>query len=200
MLRLTAGVGGGSMTAKTKLSADPAGIYLDLLSADTTFSGAGGSFALDLGASVVDGLVLHGRLADVGIVNPNVTVDGEDLGSLDKRGVGALLLAPAVTYYFMPINLYLTGAAGLSWVELTRENSDGKTESYASDAGFGLNVDVGKEWWVSDNWGIGAAARLWLSAASSSEKPVSLTSGDPITVTTDYRLIAFTLVFSATYQ
>ena len=32
--------------------------------------------------------------------------------------VGAFLLAPAVTYYFMPINMYLTGAAGLSFMGL----------------------------------------------------------------------------------
>jgi hypothetical protein len=31
--------------------------------------------------------------------------------------------------------------------------------------GFGFNLMVGKEWWVSDNWGLGVALQLLLAGA-----------------------------------
>jgi hypothetical protein len=56
-----------------------------------------------------------------------------------------------VTYYFMPVNLYLSGSAGFGSLEFDG-NISGET-----DMGLALDLTVGKEWWVGDNWGLGVA-------------------------------------------
>jgi len=66
-----------------------------------------------------------------------------------------------LTYYLMPVNVYFSGAVGLS--NAVWERSDG--ERQASRLGLALNLLVGKEWWVDPQWGIGAAAQLLLMRA-----------------------------------
>lgn len=172
MLRLTLGIGGGSVTASAA-------------GADTTYNGPAGSFTLDIGGTPTENLIIHGRFGDFGIIDPSVTGDGVDPGSRASAAVASFLLGPAVTYYFMPANLYLTGAVGLSDVEVSVEGAD--TDS--SNTGVAVNVDAGKEWWVGDNWGIGLVARFWYTHAS-----------DDSTVDETLDLLGGALAFSATYQ
>jgi hypothetical protein len=71
----------------------------------------------------------------------------------------------------------------------TRRNRDDQSDS--SEVGFGVDLDLGKEWWIDDNWGIGLALRLSLSAVPASEdiaRDAMFGSG----------FVA--LLFSATYQ
>jgi hypothetical protein len=89
----------------------------------------------------------------------------------------------------MPINLYLTAALGAGWLTV---NIDGEDESRSTDVGMGFDFDVGKEWWVSDNWGLGLAGRFSLVAGT--------TSNEGTDVETDFAMAAFALLFSATYQ
>lgn len=104
-----------------------------------------------------------------------------------RRGnIVSLLYAPAVTYYFMPINLYLTGAIGASRVGLDYggDNSDW------GNFGVGLNLDVGKEWWVGDDLGVGLAGRFWYTHAT--RELAGLKGTDSFT--------GWALLFSGTYQ
>jgi hypothetical protein len=177
MLRLALGFGGASM--KEKLSTSVAGVTSDQI------SGVSGSFSVDVGGAVSDELVIHARLADFVIVNPTVKVAGMTSTAKDTT-FGALLFGPAVSYYIMPANVYLTGAIGLSWLRYTNQNGD----SAATDIGPGINVDIGKEWWVSDNWGLGVAARFWYTHVSGKDASI------------DYKddFIGAGVLFSATYQ
>jgi hypothetical protein len=145
-----------------------------------------GSFSVDVGAAPVDNFVIHARLSDMVIVDPSFSVAGMDLGTAKNSTLAVILFAPALTYYFMPINLYLTGAVGISQVQA--KNSTGSSRS--SKAGPGLNIDVGKEWWVGDNWGLGAAARFWYTHATDTSSGIDLS----------YDFIGFAVLFSATYQ
>jgi hypothetical protein len=36
---------------------------------------------------------------------------------------------------------------------------------YESDWGGGISLMIGKEWWVSDNWGLGIAGQLFGGSA-----------------------------------
>jgi len=202
MLRLALGVGGASATSKTKLpasvSAGLAGLAGLGIDGDFGYSGVAGSFSLDIGAGLSDELVLHARLADMVITDPKVTLDGQDLGTAENRSVGAMFFGPALTYYIMPVNIYFTGAVGLSWTSVREQDSNGDTVSKASDMGLGVNLDIGKEWWVSDNWGLGVAARLWYTALTDKQDLGISSTGD--TVSTDFKLGALAVLFSATYQ
>jgi hypothetical protein len=98
-----------------------------------------------------------------------------------------VLLGPAVTYYLMPINMYATAAAGLGVVIVTHE--DDEDDDASSDGGFGLNVDIGKEWWVNANWGLGVAGRFWYTSAKDEEADDA-----------EFECIGGGVLFSATYQ
>ena len=109
MLRLTLGFGGGTVTRHIKN--DP----LEVLGGDgkTTFSGFGEHFSLDIGGAPTENLIISGRLSTFGLINPKVKRRGESLDANDDDGGASILIGPAITYYFMPVNLYLTGALGL---------------------------------------------------------------------------------------
>ena len=184
MLRLAIGFGGG--WARREVNLDT----FELLGGDgtTKLSGGGVTLSADLGGAVVENLIIHGRLALFGLGDPKITRHDVRLGSDDKNGVGSVLVAPAITYYIMPINLYLTGAIGLAATSAMIVQEDDQDSHGAW--GFGLNFDVGKEWWVNDDWGLGAAARFWYANGKNTIDHID----------TKYSLTAMGVLFTATYQ
>jgi hypothetical protein len=174
MLRLTAGLGGAGTNIGT--DGEP----------DTNLSGLTGTFSADIGGSLTENLVLHGRFSTFALVDPKVEVGGEDLGEAEDVTVTANLLAAGVTYYFMPVNIYITGAVGLSWLTLSYRDNEGNS----TDAGLGVNLDVGKEFWVGDNWGLGIAGRFWWSVLNDEDGALE----------SDVSMIGGGVLFSATYQ
>ncbi|HKU44564.1 MAG TPA: outer membrane beta-barrel protein [Polyangiales bacterium] len=173
MLRLTLGFGYSTTSATAKDDPDEAALF-----------GVSGSFAIDLGVALTENLLLHLRLADLYVLNPGVSVNGMKEQSTSELTFGAFFIGPGLSYYIMPANLYLTFTAGIAWMTVDTDRS----EANSTDVGFGANAELGKEWWVSDNWGLGLAGRFWLSKAND-------TNGDfEETLTT----LGFVVVFSAT--
>jgi len=60
-------------------------------------------------------------------------------------------VGPGVSYYFEALNLYTSFT-----LALTRIFGKGTN----SELGLGTNLVVGKEWWLSTNWGTGVAVGL----------------------------------------
>jgi len=146
-------------------------------------TGGAANFSFDVGGAVTENLVLHGRIADFEIVNPTIYVAGEKLGKSDEAVLDTVLLGPALTYYVMPVNLYLTAAVGLSKLQVRDEDDE---VSGSTDMGVAFNFDIGKEWWVADDWGIGVAARFWYTHASEEDF--------------NWNFSGLSVLFSATYQ
>jgi hypothetical protein len=176
MLRFTLGIGYASTRA---VEATNNGDEL-------TIRGVDSSFSFDVGGVISDNLVLHLRLAALQIVDPSFSLNGQRATASEDISLTSVLIGPGLTYYFMPSNVYLTGALGVSRLDA----EIGRTDSTTTDFGFGANADIGKEWWVSDNWGLGVAARLWLTHLNNAEP------GGDVT----YTLFGFDLLFSATYN
>lgn len=153
---------------------------------DVTISGAAGSFSFDIGGAIAENLVLHFRFADLVQLDPKVSVEGDDRQF--EWSFGGFMLGPALSYYIMPANVYLTLALGLSWLSANRDRSNPDLNN--SDTGFATNLDVGKEWWVSDNWGLGLSARFWWTHATD----------DAATFDMTYNMLGATVQFSATYN
>ncbi|WP_163436737.1 outer membrane beta-barrel protein [Fibrobacter succinogenes] len=105
--------------------------------------------------------------------------------------VNMSLLGLGVTHYFEN-NIFITGSCGISQFHA---NSDVAVFSAVVknratkdiNTGFGFQVGGGKEWWVSDNWGIGASAALLYGFASNLKD-------------TKESSLGITLRFSATYN
>jgi len=96
------------------------------------------------------------------------TTDYDD--EYENIKVNMSLLGLGVTHYFEN-NIFITASCGISQFHA---NSDVATftaivknkKSQDINTGFGFQVGSGKEWWVSDNWGIGASGALLYGFAS----------------------------------
>ncbi len=112
------------------------------------FSGSVVELDIAIGAVVAENLALHGTVFGWLISDPDVGggVTGTASGDLDMTAVGG-----GITYYFMPVNIYLSGSVGLGSL------NGGGDISGESDSGFAGMVTAGKEWWVSNRWGLGVA-------------------------------------------
>jgi hypothetical protein len=180
-LRLTTGPAGGAVS-------------LDIPDQDErTYSGGGWSSSLDIGGALARDLVVFGRLRGAWLFDPKVR-DGNqtvDLGG-DSFFVTQGLIGAGINYYVMPLNIYFGGAIGFATVATgrTRRGEDADTQS--SDVGFGIDLDAGKEWWVSDNWGLGVALRLSLASVPAGK---DVAARDAV-----FGSGFVSLVFSATYQ
>jgi hypothetical protein len=159
MLRFTGGAGYG--TASEEVGNAAGGLY-----SKWTMSGGGIMFSADVGGSPIENLVLHGRFGAMVVSKPDVEFEGGDFdieGSLrdEDSSLTFVLLGPAVTYYIMPANIYLTGAIGLGVIGI-RVDED---RSGGTDVGWALNFDAGWEFWVGPSWAMGPAIRLFYTSA-----------------------------------
>lgn len=139
LLRFTAGAGGAA--ADDDLN-------------DVTLSGGAGSFSVDLGGSVAPSLALHGRLALNSMFEPSVSESGAYTGDLDDTSLTFALLGLGATYY-LPSNLYLTGVVGLSRASFQLYGNE-----YDALNGIGVMGDIGYEWPIGGDWGLGVAGRI----------------------------------------
>ncbi len=181
MLRLAIGVAFGGMTGDDFL----------LDGSETAAGGAGFSTTIGIGGALTDNLVLNADLFQMTVLDPTIEVDGHELGDADvygeDRGVGENVeltgLGVGVTYYFMPVNVYIAGAIGLGQVVFVSDSG----ERAGSDAGLALHALVGKEWWVGVDWGIGVAGEL--AFVSAKDDYLGDVTG-----------LGFAVLFSATYN
>ena len=116
----------------------------------------GGAFMTELaiGGAIVENLILHVTM------NLTHTDEVKKVGNLDwgDEELSTLMgfFGGGVTYYFEPINIYLTGSFGAGGLSQTSGSDYARHES---DTGFGTSFAVGKEWWLgrTGQWAIGVA-------------------------------------------
>jgi hypothetical protein len=153
--------------------------------ADQEFSGSSVSFGLALGGAVTPNLVLYGAFFISGISERDEKLAGTTVrraqGTVDVFGLGG-----GAAYYFQPSNIYLSGTLAPTQFSLGDANDDTR---YESRWGLGFQGMVGKEWWVSENWGLGLAGEFVLA---------SMKDRDDSAVT--WKAAAFSLLFSASYN
>lgn len=98
--------------------------------------------ALAVGAAVSRHVILFGELSESQVRQS----DGMDPGDFSLVVAG-----PGVAYYLEPSNVFFSGALGWAGFGSTRAWDH-------SGQGMTGRLSVGKEWWVSSNWGLGLAA------------------------------------------
>ena len=130
---------------------------------DLEAKGVASEFDIKLGGRIAPNTLLHATLAGVS--------NGEDLEVSSTRGSYSTseksesmsFLGIGLTYY-LPINVFLSGSIGLASFNLQDNGDDGNIEG-STEEGLGFQVAVGKEWWVSDNWGLGVSAAFTYGSA-----------------------------------
>lgn len=133
--------------------------YTSMSSSGIKVHGGSGMFTFSIGGAVTDNLIVFGHLGGSTIVDPKVRIAGNDLqgrGSASLSGIGV-----GIAYYLMPSNVYFSGALVATQISLRDEDDRriGETET-----GGGVDLSIGKEWWVSDNWGLGVAGRFMFAS------------------------------------
>jgi hypothetical protein len=156
-----------------------------------TYNGSGASLAAAFGYSLTPHLILYAEFLIAGAADATVKMNGistntgqSSLGT-DVSGVGA-----GAAYYFGP-NLFTAATILDAQIDVT--DSSGAT-LLESDSGLGLELLFGKEWWASDNWGLGVSAQFIF--ASMKGKDVDLVLNQVPT----WHVTSFSLLFSATYN
>lgn len=157
---------------------------------DYTLSGGGGYLGFAIGGSLADGVILAGHLWGMNATSPNITYNGQG-GSLSDTNLGFAAIGPEFDYYVMPANFFFAATLALSRVALRTGGrlTSGGTD-YSTQLGTAGQLAAGKEWWVSDSWGLGLKVELTATANkdhSSSNAPTWVG-------------FAFAVGFSATYN
>ncbi len=150
---------------------------------DTTMKGGSFAFGLIIGGAVAENLILGADIWGTTVFSPTITQGTMSVSpgnvSFDLTGIGL-----NVTYYFMPANVYVSLSPSISNLSLTIGGVSASTKN-----GFGMKLAVGKEWWVSDHWGLGAAAQFFFAS-----------NEDQGTNPPTWSSKAFAIAFSATYN
>jgi hypothetical protein len=127
------------------------GLYASSGDDDLNLSGFGGDFTFALGGCISENVALHGTLFSWSLSDPDAEFNGVDIGELDGS-YGMSAYGGGITYFFMPINMYVSGNIGLGFLSIDSGSFDD-----TSDPGFAMDLSAGKEWWVGNSWGLGLA-------------------------------------------
>jgi opacity protein-like surface antigen len=144
--------------------------------------GTGPGLNLALGGAMNRNLLIGGRIFSVSAQDPKVTIDG--FGSGTASGSNNLVGYGFDLLYYTDENFYFGVSPALTRLSFTADN--GGTGN--TDVGFGLRLAAGKEWWVSDNWGLG----LNLEFVHASNKD----SGSDVTISSNWFGVAFSATFN----
>jgi hypothetical protein len=124
---------------------------------DASVSGWGRPFALSVGYALARGLVVFGEFYQLQVRHPSVPYNY--LVDLELVGVG-----PGVTYYVPGINVLASFSASLSQISYRNGAPQDIREGIDITSNWGVTgrLVLGKEWWVSSNWGLGLAGEVLL--------------------------------------
>jgi hypothetical protein len=165
-------LGGGYLGS----SASAAGI-------DVKLSGGAGQFSLAVGGAVMENLILAAHLWGYAVASPTVTINSQSVSATNAT-LGVSGIGLAIVYYVMPTNLYLSLTPSITSLSVEQGGT-----TYSTENGPGLRAAVGKEWWVSDHWGIGLDGNLAFTS-NKDKGPGAPTWGS----------FAISVAFSATYN
>lgn len=144
---LSLGIGPAFGSIRDDLIGDP----LEL-----NIKGTGIDMDLKIGYAIAENLILHGTLTGKLLTAPIVKVIGApSVVAPPTLNVDEFMFGGGLTYYVMPINIFFSGSCGLGWFSIqddTRSVKDIRTQP-----GFSMQLKAGKEWWILDNLGLGAA-------------------------------------------
>ncbi len=151
----------------------------------TNYVGGGFSSGVAVGGVIAHNLVLYGAFFGTDTTNPDKQVDGSSTtADLGEIGVGAV--GPGLAYYFEHCNIYLSATFGLAAFSATDLNA---LRVDSSRSGVAFDFTVGKEWWVSHDWGLGIAGELMVASLKDKNTPGLTWSASGLSV-----------LFSATYN
>lgn len=167
-LRVAAGLGGASGSVETD-----AGV-------DVGLSGFSLLWDISAGWAVLENLFVHAEFYGSVATDPTLDVGSREFGTesvdYDNYGFGT-----GVTYHVAPWDVYVSGTIGLAWVDIGGRGVDVDTET-----GFGLNLKLGKEWWVAKDFALGLAGQFFFTTVPTAQDDNFDTVGGGVLVSVSY--------------
>lgn len=133
----------------------------NILDYDLEMYGIGGIFSVKVGSIIYPNLIAFGEVGGASVSNPEFKW-GPENGETSDAELSMTGIGGGLSYYIMPINIYISMSGLLSYTTFKFKKILGESEP-----GLGLHFSIGKEWWVSDDWAIGCA--LWAHKSSMHE-------------------------------
>ncbi len=170
------------------------------MGSDLSIAGLDEVLGVALGGAINRHVIIYGTLVGSAVRNPtsknhgplssNVS-DGMLVGTVTVGGygdAGAVGFGAGAAYY-LDSNVFFAGSLLAS-----RLFVDGVSGGVAAKTDWGFTFEglVGKEWWVSDNWGLGVAGQLLLGAMQ--DHPYANES------VPTWQLTSFSVLFTASYN
>jgi hypothetical protein len=164
------------------------------------YSEAGPTLNAAIGYAMVGNLILYGEFGMTRVTNASGTRNGMVINSLGppsyRQDLTLFGFGPGISYY-LPLNLYVSGTLTLAKLWFVDDYANFPPPD--TDWGIGGSLAVGKEWWISRNWGIGIAARV---DYASMKHHLRIRTSDKSYTTFDpwMHVTRFSLLLSATYN
>ncbi|MBP7603366.1 MAG: hypothetical protein KBA15_05530 [Spirochaetes bacterium] len=153
---------------------------------DLETSGAATTFNLQIGYAIFDNFILFlengaSVMPESKLKHPSAISEAQK-----ENDVAISTFGLGFSWYWMPYNIYIAPVLSLSVTEY-----DGAMIKGDSRGGSGLSLSIGKEWWVSANWGLGVA--LFIFGGGDTVK-------DQNGIKYDMSSSVFGIMFTATYN
>jgi hypothetical protein len=153
-LRLTMGL--GYLNTSVPMSEDRGTLY-----------GVAGSFAAAFGGTIAPNLIIYGEISGMSATDPEFSYRGTSITQKDLT-FSMITFGPGLAYYLQPANVYFSGSVGFGYfVFENNDDYDWNSNRNETDLGFGFSTTMGKEWWVTADWGLGVAAQFQMATAKS---------------------------------
>jgi hypothetical protein len=144
------------------------------------------SFGAAVGGAIAPNVILYGAMTYAGLPSPTAESRGSTV-TLPNLIATASSLGGGAAYYFQPLNLYVAGTLLAMSLNFDEGNRSGDTR-----IGLGFEGLVGKEWWVSGDWGLGFAAQVLFASMTA--------PADPPVLSSTWTVSSFGLLVSATFN
>jgi len=144
----------------------------DMGSVTMDITGTGMQFDFKIGGRISENLLLHGTIISSVLPGPTVKLSNNTtFQTSNSMSVGEAMIGAGLTYYVMPSNIFFSGSVGLGNFTILDDKND---IDVSTQRGLSFQVKLGKEWWISKNWGFGIG--LTYSKTNLTNKPDDGTS------------------------
>jgi len=131
------------------------------------FSGAGLSWELRAGYSIIPNLVLTGDILSTTLYDPHLESSQETYMTGQDFTANETMIGGGITWY-IPADFYAGFSYGLGNFRFKNGNTILLSDL---DNGNSWNLRLGKHWWISDMWGINCSANIGTTEAQTSSDP-----------------------------
>ena len=147
---------------------------------DLSIGGVANNLTIAMGGAVAENVIVHAEV--FGGTAPGPTIQsgrglaktGDDV-KITFAGIG-----PGMTVY-NSANTFISGSVGLGRIGLSQNGEMART-----NFGVGCNLLFGKEWWVSQDWGLGLAGQFYYFSVKEDPNINWSGAGGGITLTATY--------------